>query len=236
MNIIKIELGKIFRSITLYVGILLSMLSGSAIIYGAYYNPDFFDLKEVQVFYGIYFMLFILIYIITESIYTEYQAGTVKYIFNNNKVLNKAIIFKLISLLLAGIILAVINILFLIVGSFILKSNVDLGMFSLKIIIGYCIYIFTLYSFTILFYSFIKRSKFTLLILMFLFYLSNGIIRIIAFKYEISEKVLDFIPFYSIQGLLTVVHFNGTVILGSMVFGIIALAIGWYIIYKEDVI
>lgn len=236
MNIIKIELGKIFRSITLYVGILLSMLSGSVIIYGAYENPDFFNLNDVQAFYGIYFMLFILIYIITESIYTEYQEGTVKYIFNNNKILNKSIIFKLISLLLAGIILAVINILFLIIGSFIIKTNTDLGMFFLKIIVGYCICIFILYSFTILFYSFLKKSKFTLLILIFLFYFSNGIIKVIAIKYKISEKVLEFIPFYSMKGLLDITNFNGTVILGSIVFGVIALAIGWFIIYKEDVI
>ncbi|MFR4162082.1 MAG: ABC transporter permease [Paraclostridium sordellii] len=236
MNIIKIELLKIFKSKSIYIGIVLSFLSGLAITYVAYKNPGVFEFRNSQAFYSSYFMEILLIYIVVNTIYNEYNQGTIKLIFNTETGLNDIFIKKLIALILLGIILAFINILFNIIVYFILKPNINLLIFSLKEIFIYCIFTFSIYSMTVFVYSFNKHIISSLMTLIFLYYLSNGFIDVIAEKLNINKSILDLVPFYSLCSGLRGFYFNFNMIIGALILGIITLIWGLSINAKQDII
>lgn len=236
MNIIKVELSKIFRSKSIYIGILLSFLSGFAITYMAYTNPRSFEFRHSQAFYSSYFMEILLMYIVVASIYNEYNQGTIKLIFNDKTGLTNVFVNKLIALILSGIILSLINILFDIIVYFVLKPDINLLTFSLKEILIYCIFIFSVYSISVFIYSFNKHSILALMILVFLYYLSNGFIDVIAEKFNISKSILDLIPFYSLCSGLRGFYFNSNMIIGSLILGVITLTLGLSINSKQDII
>lgn len=72
--------------------------------------------------------------------------------------------------------------------------------------------------------------------LIFLYYLSNGFIDVIAEKLNINKSILYLVPFYSLCSGLRGFYSNFNMIIGALILGIITLIWGLYINAKQDII
>ncbi|MBE6047906.1 MAG: hypothetical protein E7213_05805 [Clostridium sp.] len=235
MNIIKLELKKIFKCKCIYIGILLSLIIGGIMTYTALNNPQFFKFKHTQAFFCAYFMQVTIIYLIVDNVYSEYNQGTLKLLSNNNLGLNKVFINKLICILITSIFLAVINIIFNIISFIVLSPDINILNFLLERLITYLLFALAVYSTVILIFSLYKKNLFTLCFLILLFYLSHDFIDALANKMNISQNILDFICFYALGSGMQGFYFNTSMVIGTLVWSTICLLTGLYIISKQDI-
>lgn len=203
--------------------------------YTAFNNPEFFQFKHTQAFYAAYFMQVMIIYLIVDNIYSEYNQGTIKLLCNNDLGLNKIFINKLICILITCIFLSVINIIFNIFAFKILSPDINIVTFSLQRLCVYLLFAFTIYSTVVLMYSISKKNTFTLCFLILLFYLAHDFIDVLAAKLNISQNILDLISFYSLGSGMQGFYFNANMIIGALIWSAVCLFSGLFIISKQDI-
>lgn len=236
MNAIEVEIKKILCKKVIYIGILISCIAGGVMAYVAYHNPESFQFRHTQAFYSAYFMDIVIIYLIIDNIYAEYNQGTMKLLCNNEIGINKVFINKMISFLIVSLFLSVFNIVFNIVCYNIVESSgINIINFSLQRVVIYFFYVLTVYATTVFAYSFTKKNTSTLGLLIILFYLAHDIIDMLGNKLDIAKSLLDYIPFYSLYSGMQGFYFNFSMVIGSLILSIALLIIGLFKISRQDI-
>ncbi|MGG1220791.1 hypothetical protein [Priestia endophytica] len=229
-NLLKLEVGKVFKNIYMYILLLLAMVFGSGIIISINLYNGPFDSKNVIGVYATLSLLFLII-ICVKNVLIDFHYKTYYFYFTTAK---KRIHYFFVRLIMNGI----VAVLFAGGGAILLIINqiVNHQIFELEniflLIAEYAIFT-TFFTCIFLFVTLFYRNVINLLILFMAIYLilpsMFGILLRIPNLPAWVEKGIKIIPFYSVPTYVPTVDLSILQIVTVLLF---ILLMSFYIVYK----
>lgn len=236
MNISLIELKKIIRKKEFFIGVLMILIMGGGMTYGAYIFPNNFGVQNVIAFYG-NFASVLLMFIAAKCLGEEFDLKTVTFVFTSRSKRWQIISGKIISIVFANIVVGILGGLLYDVALIICTDNwsvESLVKSTLKIVLIYMIYGFAIGAAAVMFTCFINTTITPFVCLIVLFWLMPGILRIIAQKIPALAKALDYLVFCISDSFLMYQDSSVKNIVVFMLTGLVFSAIGLMAFERKD--
>ena len=230
-RITMLELNKLIKKREFFVGILLILIMGCGMTYGAYRFPHSFGVRNVIAFYG-NFASILIMFLGAKSLGEEFDLRTATFVFTSRCSRAKIIAAKILSVALANIIIGLFG--GLLYDAALVICDQPWTLVSLLTVIGKECLIYMVYGFAIgavaLLVTVIHNTTITpFMYLICLFWIMPNLLQMIGQKIKVLGKLLDYIVFciadqflmYQDWSVKNVVVF----LISGAVFGIIAIGI-----------
>lgn len=230
-RITKLELGKLTKKKEFFVGILLILLMGCGMTYGAYIFPDSFGVRNVLAFYG-NFASILVMFLGAKSLGEEFDLRTATFVFTARMSRAKIIISKILSIALVTAIIGLFGA--LLYDAALIICGQPWTLLSLITFIGKECLIYAIYGFGIgaaaLVITVIHNTTIIPFIyLICLFWIMPSILQIIGQKVTVLGKILDYVVFCIADQFLMYQDWNMknvmVFLISGVLFGIIAIGI-----------
>ncbi len=230
------ELGKIFRTKGIYIGIFIAMLFSTAIGIQAKITPQTFNSTHVYSFFSSICNLVLIVYG-AKSLADEFQMKTSTQLFTSKQSRTKILLIKNMSMIFLALILAVIGTVILEVFKVVLGDNISASIVLRDLWTE--VYTFVLYAFVIsTFASFVTilslNTTTAIVGTLAAFFLAPNIISMMMNKFPKMIKVLEIVPFYSADSLTNYHNVGTTGIIILVFFGVAFLLANITIMNRLD--
>lgn len=236
VNLSVLESRKIFKRRGIYIGLLLSILFASAIGYQAMLTPKTFNIRHVNAFFASVATIIIFIYS-AKALGDEFDLKTSTQVFTSKVSRVKIVLSKLLSILVVGAILGVLNTVVSTVFKVALHDSVTLNVVLSDLWTN--LYLYLIYSFVVGSFAFIISAIYLTsisgIVANFVgFMILPNVISLISSKMPSLDWITNRIPFYAADNMISSRVYGPYEIISLIVSGIIFITIAAIIVAKKD--
>ncbi|MCI8300772.1 MAG: hypothetical protein HFI69_10560 [Lachnospiraceae bacterium] len=236
INITLLEFTKLLKKREFLLGLLMAMIMGGGMTYGAYSFPDSFGVHNVIAFFG-NFASILIMFLAAKSLGEEFDLKTATFVFTSRSKRNQIIIAKIMSVALANMLIGLCGGILYDIALIICKQSWTVPMlFGIagKEILIYLIYGFAIGATAVMLTCFYNTTITPFIYLIVLFWVMPGILQMIGQKMTFLEKVMNYVPFCLSDQFLMYQDWSIKNITVFIVTGMAFSIVGMAVLQKKD--
>lgn len=236
MRITFLEVAKLLKKSEFLIGLILVLVMGGGMAYGAYRFPDSFGVHNVIAFYG-NFSSILIMFLAAKSLGEEFDLKTATFVFTSRSTRTQIVTAKIVSVALANMLIGLCGGILYDVALVICGQPwtvpVMLGTIGKEMLI-YTIYGFAIGA-TAVMIACLRNSTITSFIyLIVLFWVMPGILQMIGQKIAALGKVMDYVLFCMSDQFLMYQDWSVKNIAVFIVTGIAFSIVGMAVLQRRD--
>ncbi len=236
ISITLLELAKLLKKREFLFGLLMVLVMGGGMAYGAYAFPDSFGVHNVIALYG-NFASILIMFLAAKSLGEEFDLKTATFVFTSRSSRIQIITAKIVSIALANILIGLCGGILYDIARIICKqpwtAPMLMGTIG-KVILIYMIYGFAVGATAVMVTCFLNTTITPFISLIVLFWVMPSILNMIGQKITALEKGMEYVLFcisdeflmYQVSSIKNIAVF--------MVTGIAFSIIGMAVLQKKD--
>ncbi|MCI9339348.1 MAG: hypothetical protein HFG94_01650 [Dorea sp.] len=236
MNITLLEMTKLLKKREFPFGLIMVLIMGGGMTYGAYAYPESFGVHNVIAFFG-NFASILIMFLAVKSLGEEFDLKTVTFVFTSRSSRLQIITAKIASVALVNMLIGLCGGILYAAALIICKQPwtvpVLFGIIGKEILI-YMIYGFAIGAAAVMVTSFYNTTITPFIYLIVLFWVMPGILQMIGQKISALGKVMDYVVFCLSDQFLMYQDWSIKNITVFIVTGIAFSIIGMTVMQKKD--
>lgn len=236
VNITQLELTKLLKKREFPLGLIMALIMGGGMAYGAYMFPESFGVHNVIAFYG-NFSSILIMFLATKSLGEEFDLKTAAFVFTSRSSRLQIITAKIVSVALANMLIGLCGGILYDIALIICKQPwsipVLLGTIGRESLI-YMIYGFAIGATAVMITCFYQTTITPFIYLIVLFWVMPGILQMIGQKITVLEKVMDYVVFCQSDQFLMYQDWSIKNVAVFVVTGILFSIVGMTALQKKD--
>lgn len=236
VNITQLELTKLLKKREFPLGLIMALIMGGGMAYGAYMFPESFGVHNVIAFYG-NFSSILIMFLATKSLGEEFDLKTAAFVFTSRSSRLQIITAKIVSVALANMLIGLCGGILYDIALIICKQPwsipVLLGTIGRESLI-YMIYGFAIGATAVMITCFYQTTITPFIYLIVLFWVMPGILQMIGQKIMVLEKVMDYVVFCQSDQFLMYQDWSIKNVAVFVVTGILFSIVGMTALQKKD--
>lgn len=236
VNITQLELTKLLKKREFPLGLIMALIMGGGMAYGAYMFPESFEVHNVIAFYG-NFSSILIMFLATKSLGEEFDLKTAAFVFTSRSSRLQIITAKIVSVALANMLIGLCGGILYDIALIICKQPwsipVLLGTIGRESLI-YMIYGFAIGATAVMITCFYQTTITPFIYLIVLFWVMPGILQMIGQKITVLEKVMDYVVFCQSDQFLMYQDWSIKNVAVFVVTGILFSIVGMTALQKKD--
>ena len=236
VNITQLELTKLLKKREFPLGLIMALIMGGGMAYGAYMFPESFGVHNVIAFYG-NFSSILIMFLATKSLGEEFDLKTAAFVFTSRSSRLQIITAKIVSVALANMLIGLCGGILYDIALIICKQPwsipVLLGTIGRESLI-YMIYGFAIGATAVMITCFYQTTITPFIYLIVLFWVMPGILQMIGQKITGLEKVMDYVVFCQSDQFLMYQDWSIKNVAVFVVTGILFSIVGMAALQKKD--
>ncbi len=236
VNITQLELTKLLKKREFPLGLIMALIMGGGMAYGAYMFPESFGVHNVIAFYG-NFSSILIMFLATKSLGEEFDLKTAAFVFTSRSSRLQIITAKIVSVALANMLIGLCGGILYDIALIICKQPwsipVLLGTIGRESLI-YMIYGFAIGATAVMITCFYQTTITPFIYLIVLFWVMPGILQMIGQKITVLEKVMDYVVFCQSDQFLMYQDWSIKNVAVFVVTGILFSIVGMAALQKKD--
>lgn len=236
VNITQLELIKLLKKREFPLGLIMALIMGGGMAYGAYMFPESFGVHNVIAFYG-NFSSILIMFLATKSLGEEFDLKTAAFVFTSRSSRLQIITAKIVSVALANMLIGLCGGILYDIALIICKQPwsipVLLGTIGRESLI-YMIYGFAIGATAVMITCFYQTTITPFIYLIVLFWVMPGILQMIGQKITVLEKVMDYVVFCQSDQFLMYQDWSIKNVAVFVVTGILFSIVGMAALQKKD--
>ena len=236
IRITFLELAKILKKREFLSGLIMVLVMGGGMTYGAYAFPDSFGVHNVIAFFG-NFSSILIMFLAAKSLGEEFDLKTSTFVFTSRSSRLQIITAKIMSVTLAGMLIGLCGGILYDIAWIICKQpwtvSVLFGIIGKEILI-YMVYGFDIGATAVMITCFLNTTITPFIYLIVLFWVMPSILQMIGQKIAALEKILDYVLFCISDEFLMYQVWSIKNIAVFIVTGIAFSIVGMTILQKKD--
>ena len=197
INITMLELTKILKKREFLFGLIMVLIMGGGMTYGAYAFPDSFGVSNVIAFFG-NFSSILIMFLAVKSLGEEFDLKTATFVFTSRSSRIQIIIAKIVSVTIVNMLIGLCGGILYDAALVICKQPwtvpMLLGTIGKEILI-YMVYGFAIGATAVMVTCFYNTTITPFIYLIVLFWVMPGLLQMIGQKIRALGKVLDYVLF-----------------------------------------
>ena len=236
VNITQLELIKLLKKREFPLGLIMALIMGGGMAYGAYMFPESFGVHNVIAFYG-NFSSILIMFLATKSLGEEFDLKTAAFVFTSRSSRLQIITAKIVSVALANMLIGLCGGILYDIALIICKQPwsipVLLGTIGRESLI-YMIYGFAIGATAVMITCFYQTTITPFIYLIVLFWVMPGILQMIGQKITVLEKVMDYVVYCQSDQFLMYQDWSIKNVAVFVVTGILFSIVGMAAVQKKD--
>lgn len=236
MNITLLELVKILKKREFFFGLIMVLVMGGGMAYGAYMFPDSFGVQNVIAFFG-NFSSILIMFLAAKSLGEEFDLKTATFVFTSRSSRIQIITAKIVSVALANMLIGFCGGILYDIALIICKQSwtvpVLFGIIGKELLI-YMIYGFAIGAAAVMITCFHNSTITPFIYLIVLFWVMPSVLQMIGQKITGLEKVMDYVLFCISDQFLMYQDWSIKNIAVFIVTGIVFSMAGMAVLQKRD--
>ena len=236
VNITQLELTKLLKKREFPLGLIMALIMGGGMAYGAYMFPESFGVHNVIAFYG-NFSSILIMFLAMYSLGEEFDLKTAAFVFTSRSSRLQIITAKIVSVALANMLIGLCGGILYDIALIICKQPwsipVLLGTIGRESLI-YMIYGFAIGATAVMITCFYQTTITPFIYLIVLFWVMPGILQMIGQKITVLEKVMDYVVFCQSDQFLMYQDWSIKNVAVFVVTGILFSIVGMAALQKKD--
>lgn len=236
INITLLELAKLLKKREFLLGLIMVLVMGGGMTYGAYVFSDSFGVHNVIAFFG-NFSSILIMFLAAKSLGEEFDLKTVTFVFTSRSSRIQIITAKIVSVALANMLIGLCGAILYDVALIICKQTWTVPMlFGIigKELLIYMIYGFVIGATGVMITCFHNTTITPFIFLIVLFWVMPSILQMIGQKITGLEKVMEYVVFCMSDQFLMYQDWSIKNIAVFIVTGIAFSIAGMTILQKKD--
>ena len=197
VGITLLELVKLLKKKEFQLGLLMVLIMGGGMAYGAYMFPDSFGVHNVIAFYG-NFSSILIMFLAAKSLGEEFDLKTATFVFTSRSSRIQIATAKILSIALANMVVGLFGGILYDAALIFCKqpwtAAMLLGTIGKEIFI-YMVYGFAVGATAVMVTCFLNTTITPFIYLMVLFWVMPGILQMVGQKIAVLGKVMDYVVF-----------------------------------------
>ncbi len=197
VGITLLELVKSLKKKEFLLGLLMVLVMGGGMAYGAYMFPDSFGVHNVIAFYG-NFSSILIMFLAAKSLGEEFDLKTATFVFTSRSSRIQIATAKILSIALANMVIGLFGGILYDIAWILCKqpwtAAMLLGTIGKEIFI-YMVYGFAVGATAVMVTCFLNTTITPFIYLMVLFWVMPGILQMVGQKIAVLGKVMDYVVF-----------------------------------------
>ena len=197
ISITLLELAKLLKKREFLLGLIMVLVMGGGMTYGAYVFPDSFGVHNVIAFFG-NFSSILIMFLAAKSLGEEFDLKTATFVFTSRSSRSQIITAKIVSIALANILIGLCGGILYDIALIICKQPWTASMLleSIgKVILIYMIYGFAVGATAVMVTCFLNTTITPFIYLIVLFWIMPSILNMIGQKITALEKGMRYVLF-----------------------------------------
>ena len=236
MSITFLEVAKLLKKSEFLIGLILVLVMGGGMAYGAYRFPDSFGVHNVIAFYG-NFSSILIMFLAAKSLGEEFDLKTATFVFTSRSTRTQIVTAKIVSVALANMLIGLCGGILYDIALIICKQPwsipVLLGTIGRESLI-YMIYGFAIGATAILITCFLNTTITPFIYLIVLFWIMPSVLQLIGQKITALGKVMDYVLFCLSDQLLMYQDWSVKNIAVFIITGVAFSIAGVAVLQKKD--
>lgn len=236
VSITLLELAKLLKKREFLLGLIMVLVMGGGMTYGAYVFPDSFGVHNVIAFFG-NFSSILIMFLAAKSLGEEFDLKTATFVFTSRSSRIQIITAKIVSVALANMLVGLCGGILYDVALIICKQSWTVPMlFGIigKEMLIYMIYGFAIGATAVMLTCFRNTTITPFIYLIVLFWVMPSVLQMIGNKITGLEKVMDYVLFCISDQFLMYQVWSVKNIAVFMVTGMVFSIIGMILLQKKD--
>ena len=236
MDITLLELVKVLKKREFLLGLIMVLVMGGGMVYGAYTFPDSFGVQNVIAFFG-NFSSILIMFLAAKSLGEEFDLRTATFVFTSRSSRSRIITAKILSIALASMVIGICGgILYDIAWILCKQPGTAAMLFGIigKEILIYMIYGFAIGATAVMITCFLNTTITPFIYLIVLFGVMPSILQLFGQKITALGKVMNYVLFCLSDQFLMYQDWSVKNIAVFMISGIVFSFIGMVVLRKKD--
>ncbi len=195
INIAILEFLKVLKRKEFLYGLLMVLIMGGGMTYGAYKYPESFKTSNVIAFYG-NFASILLMFLAAKSLGEEFDLRTETFVFTSRSSRSQIIIGKILSIVLSNMVIGLCGGILYDVAIVICKqpwTQYSLVMTLVHYMLVYMLYGFAVGAIAIMITCLVPNTITPFIYIIVLFWVMPGILQMIAHKITVLQNIMDYV-------------------------------------------
>lgn len=235
-KIALLEFAKLLKKREFRIGLVMVLVMGGGMAYGAYTFPDSFGVQNVIAFFG-NFSSILIMFLAAKSLGEEFDLKTVTFVFTSRSSRIQIITAKIVSVALAGMVVGLCGGILYDIALIICKQPYTAAMLVGTVgkeILIYMIYGFAVGATAVMLTCFSNTTITSFIYLIVLFWVMPSVLQLIGQKITALGKVMDYVLFCLSDQFLMYQDWNIKNIAVFLVTGIVFSIAGMTALQKKD--
>ncbi|MXP76483.1 hypothetical protein GN277_14085 [Lachnospiraceae bacterium WCA-9-b2] len=236
MDISLLELVKLLKKREFLLGLIMVLIMGGGMTYGAYMFPDSFGVHNVIAFYG-NFSSILIMFLAAKCLGEEFDLKTATFVFTSRSSRIQIITAKIVSIALASMLIGLCGGIFYDIALTVCKqpwtAAMLIGTIGKEILI-YMIYGFAIGATAIMITCFLNTTITPFIYLIVLFWIMPSVLQLIGQKITALGKVMDYVLFCLSDQLLMYQDWSVKNIAVFIITGVAFSIAGVAVLQKKD--
>lgn len=236
ISITRLELTKLLKKREFPLGLIMVLVMGGGMTYGAYMSPDSFGVHNVIAFFG-NFSSILIMFLAAKSLGEEFDLKTSTFVFTSRSSRIQIITAKIISVSLANMVIGLCGGILYDIALVICKQPWTPAMLLETIgkeILIYMIYGFSIGATAVMLTCFYHTTITPFICLIVLFWVMPSILQLIGQKIAAMQKIMDYVLFCLSDQFLMYQDWSVKNIIVFISTGIAFAIIGMAVLQKKD--
>lgn len=236
INITLLELTKLLKKREFLLGLIMVLVMGAGMTYGAYAFPDSFGVHNVIAFFG-NFSSILIMFLAAKSLGEEFDLKTATFVFTSRSSRVQIITAKIVSVALANMLIGLCGGILYDIALILCKQPWTVPMLFGTIgkeILIYMIYGFAIGATAIMITCFLNTTITPFIYLIVLFWIMPSVLQLIGQKITALGKVMDYVLFCLSDQLLMYQDWSVKNIAVFIITGVAFSIAGVAVLQKKD--
>ena len=237
MSITFLEVTKLLKKSEFLIGLILVLVMGGGMTYGAYRFPDSFGVHNVIAFYG-NFSSILIMFLAAKSLGEEFDLKTATFVFTSRSSRIQIATAKIVSIALADMLIGLCGgILYDVAIVICAQPWTVSGLLAVigKEILIYMIYGFAIGATAVMITCFLNTTITPFIYLIILFWVMPSVLQLMGQKIAALGKVMDYVLFCVSDQLLMYQDWSIKNIAVFLITGIAFSMVGMFALQKKDI-
>ena len=237
MSITFLEVAKLLKKSEFLIGLILVLVMGGGMAYGAYRFPDSFGVHNVIAFYG-NFSSILIMFLAAKSLGEEFDLKTATFVFTSRSTRTQIVTAKIVSVALANMLIGLCGGILYDIAIVICGQPwtvpVMLGTIGKEMLI-YMIYGFAIGATAVMITCFLNTTITPFIYLIILFWVMPSVLQLMGQKIAALGKIMDYVLFCVSDQLLMYQDWSIKNIAVFLITGIAFSMVGMFALQKKDI-
>lgn len=236
VSVLGAETKKIFQKKEFLLGLILVVIMGCGMVYGAYERPESFGVHNVAAFYGNFSSILIL-FLAAKVLGEEFDLRTFTFVFSSKCSRKEIYTAKIISVMVCCMVIGMFGGILHIIA--VILCNQEWSILSAFQNIVYMSGAYALYGFVaaagaVLLTTFLKSTVMPFIYLIILYWVFPGVLELVTEKITVLDKVSQLIAFSFADNFIMYQTYTWKAVLILFLNGIVFYLLGLWAVRKKD--